>query len=264
MLSMRPLLAIATFLILWPACAAGQNAKDSRAKSAPARSGGITSDQAQAILDELRQIRELLEKQQKPGPTPAPAAPAPPRPTHAAVKLDGSFAWLGKADAPITVVEFTDYECPFCRQFHLTTFHDLRKNYVDTGKIRFVTVDLPLDMHSNAHRAAVAARCAGEQNQFWAMREALISNGNRLAGDTIPEIARSLYMDGAAFQTCLDSGKYEDAIRATTQLSTSLGITGTPTFLIGPTTESGVDGDIVVGALPYADFEALLKKIEVK
>ena len=85
-----------------------------------------------------------------------------------------------------------------------------------------------------------------------------------MAGDTTPDIARSLYLDLPAFQSCLDGGKYDEAIRKTIEQSNALGVTGTPTFLIGQTTDSGVDGFLVVGALPYSDFEAQLKKVDAK
>jgi protein-disulfide isomerase len=269
---MRFAIPVAAFLIAWPAAAQDQRpqeqkAKDARGKPATAASANsvMTRDQGDAMLEELRQIKALLEKLQvKPG---APGAAAQAAPAEefrkASLELDESFSWIGKNDAPITVVEFTDYECPYCRQFHISTFQTLRKNYVDPGKVRFVTVDLPLDIHSNSHKAALAARCAGDQGQFWSMRESLISNGNRLAGDTIPDLARGLYLDMPVFQGCLDGAKYSGAIDKTEKLSQSLGITGTPTFLIGKTTASGVDGFIVVGAMPYTDFETQLKKVDV-
>src|ERR1017187_2441884 len=126
-----------------------------------AQDQGITRQQADEILNELRQIRQLLEKQ-----NPKAAAPQPQEITRAKLNLEG-FAMLGSKDAPITMVEFTDYQCPFCQRFHLSTFSDLKKNYIDTGKVRFYSRDMPLDFHPNALRAAQAARCGGEQGQFW-------------------------------------------------------------------------------------------------
>src|SRR5438105_1377791 len=109
--------------------------------SAHVHAEGLTGEQADAILNELRQIRLLLEKQR----TTAPQAvePSPSTPEQVRLSLNGQHA-LGATDAPLTVVEFTDYQCPFCNQFHMTTFPELKKQYIDTGKVRFISRDLPL------------------------------------------------------------------------------------------------------------------------
>ena len=115
---------------------------------------GITRQQADQILDELRQIRQLLEKQQAQAPRPQEE-----QPTRAKLHLAG-FAMLGSKEAPLTIVEFTDYQCPFCQRFHTTAFPELKKNYIATGKVRFYSRDMPLDFHPNAMRAGESARCA--------------------------------------------------------------------------------------------------------
>src|SRR5437879_10920569 len=101
----------------------------------------MTKTQGDAILDELRQIKKLLERQPA-----APAAAGPRADERVKVSL-GSTPSIGRSDAPIVMVEFTDYQCPFCQRFHLSVFEELKKNYVDTGKIRYVSRDLPLPMH---------------------------------------------------------------------------------------------------------------------
>ena len=101
---------------------------------------GITKDQADGILEELRQIRQLLEKQQAQLDrvvTPQPSVPGAPQKVQMSVK--STWRSLGRADAPITLVEFADYECPFCKSFHTSTYAELKKNYIDTGKVRFVS-----------------------------------------------------------------------------------------------------------------------------
>jgi protein-disulfide isomerase len=217
---------------------------------------GITREQADAILSELKQIRLLLEKNQR-----VAAAPQAPEPTKASLKI-GAGPSLGSKDAPVTMVEFTDYQCAFCRQFHLATFPSLRQKYIDTGKVRFITRDLPLDMHANAFPAAEAARCAGEQDQFWKMRDLMITNANALAPDKIVEYAQSIPLDMPKFRACVDSHKYKDSVRKEFEEASSLRIEGTPTFLIGRTTRDGVEGTLLVGALPLPAFEARLKELE--
>ena len=143
-----------------------------------AKSDAVTKEQADAIVSELKQIRLLLEKQEAQlaravAPQPS-AAPAPPQ----KVQMSVGNGWysLGRPDAPVTLVEFGDYQCPFCKQFHTTAYSDLKKNYIDTGKVRFVSRDLPLEFHPFALRAAEAARCAGDQGKYWEMRDALYAS----------------------------------------------------------------------------------------
>jgi protein-disulfide isomerase len=216
---------------------------------------GITRKQADQILDELKQIRQLLEKQ-----TAALPGAQPPQITKANIGIDGAFT-LGSKDAPLTMVEFTDFQCPYCKSFHVSTFSELKKNYIDTGKLRFVSRDLPLDFHPNAMQAANAGRCAGEQGQFWAMRDRMNSNPEKLDIMSLLAFAGDLKLDVNAFRTCVESGKYKNKIQDDIALAERIGANGTPAFVIGKTTADGVDGEVVVGALPYAMFEQKLKEL---
>jgi protein-disulfide isomerase len=218
-----------------------------------AQDQGITRQQADQILNELRQIRQLLEKQ---------GGKAPGEPTRATLNLEGT-QMLGSKDAPITMVEFTDYQCPFCRQFHLTVFNDLKKNFIDTGKVRFYSRDLPLDaLHPNATRAAQAARCAADQGQFWTMRNLMGANPDKLDMDHLTGFATDLKLDTLAFRNCVDSGKYKNAVESDIQEASRIGAQATPSFVVGKSTAQGVDGELMIGALPYANFEQKLKQLE--
>ena len=222
----------------------------------------ITRQQADAILSELKAIRETLARL-----APQPAAPAAAQPAEAlapaAMKLDQEQV-LGAANAPLTIVEFADYQCPFCQRFHTTTFEELRKKYVDTGKVRFVSVDFPLEFHQNAPQAAEGAHCAGDQGGFWKMREVLQLNAAKLSPADLPGYARSLYLDVPAFQACLASGKYKKVVEEERKKAASLAVSGTPTFLIGRTTREGVDGALLVGAQPLEAFEAAMQKLQTR
>jgi protein-disulfide isomerase len=219
-----------------------------------AKDTGITRAQADAILDELKQIHKLLERQQ-------PSPPAQPQPTTGKLKIDGKYS-LGAKDAPVTMVEFTDYECPFCRQFESTTFNEIRKKYIDTGKLRVVVKNLPLPMHPNAMPAAQAALCAGDQDQLWKMHDLLFDSKN-LASDGILESARSVPLDIVAFKSCLEGGRHIPDILRDQQDAAALQLNGTPSFLIGRTTAGGVEGSILVGAQPFAVFDTKLHEVEV-
>ena len=218
-----------------------------------AQESGSTRQQADEILIELRQIRQLLEKQAK--------QPQGEQITRAKVNLEG-FAMLGSKDAPITVVEFTDYQCPFCQRFHLATFGELKKNYIDTGKVRFYSRDMPLDFHPNALRAAQAARCGGEQGQFWSLRNTMGANPDKLDMEHILGFAADLKMDPAKLRACVESEKYKESVETDVMEAMKIGATGTPTFVIGKSTTEGVDGEVMIGALPYQMFDAKLKELQ--
>jgi protein-disulfide isomerase len=172
------------------------------------------------------------------------------------------MAMLGSKDAPITMVEFTDYQCPFCQRFHVTTFTELKKQYIDTGKMRFYSRDLPLDFHPNALRAAQAARCANDQGQFWPMRDRMGANPDKLDLANLLAFAGDLKMDEKAFKTCVESEKYKNAVQTDVMEAMKIGATGTPTFVVGKSTPEGVDGELMVGALPTVEFEKRIRKMD--
>jgi protein-disulfide isomerase len=159
------------------------------------------------------------------------------------------------------MVEFTDFQCPFCQQFHVQTFAQLKKNYIDTGKLRFVSRDLPLDFHPNALQAAQAGRCAGEQGQFWAMRDRMNSNPDKLDMASLAEFALDLKLNVTNFRSCIESGKYKNAIRSDSQTAEKIGANGTPSFVLGKSTPEGVEGELIIGAMPYEVFDQKIKAL---
>jgi protein-disulfide isomerase len=214
---------------------------------------GITRSQADAILDELKQIRRLLEGQVKP-------AAVTPGPQKRAVKVQSGYS-LGSDTAPLTLIEFTDYQCPFCRGFQNNTFDQIRKLYIDTGRLRFISRNLPLDIHADAMRSAEAALCAGDQGRYWPMRDFLFKSPS-LATERILDSAQNLKLDPETFRACLDGEKHKTEILNDVSDAQALQINGTPAFVVGKTTAFGVEGYVTVGALTFAQFEAALKAIE--
>ncbi len=177
-----------------------------------------------------------------------PAAPAPVR--RIEVSIEDSPA-LGPADAPVTIVEFSDYECPFCARWHQQVYKRLMKEY--EGKIRFVYRDFPLtNIHPNATPAAIAARCAGEQDAYFSFHDALLSYQYGLGQDAYLSYATELGLDVKAFQTCLDEKRYADKVEADMRYGYSIGVSSTPTFF--------VNGIAIVGAQPYEVFQQLIEK----
>jgi protein-disulfide isomerase len=238
---------------------AAQDSKESK----KSKKETISSEQAQQILDELTQIRQLLQQQgamlQQLAEKGGPGAP-----TRAKLDL-GGFQMLGSKDAPYTLVEFTDYQCPFCRQFHVNVFNELKKNYIDTGKVRFYSRDLPLDqIHPNASRAAQAGRCAADQGQFWKMRDLMGANPDKLDLENLVTEAGTLKMDTKAFRGCIESQKYKEAVQTDVLEAMKIGAEATPTFVLGKSTPQGVEGELIVGSQPYAEFVKAISKLDSK
>ena len=167
---------------------------------------------------------------------------------------------MGAADAPITVVEFTDYQCPYCLRFTKTTFPLLKRKYIDTGKVRWVALNLPLPFHKDAIKAAQAAHCAGEQNKFWEMREELFKNPRKLGVADLPAHAETLALDMSAFYSCLQSDRHMDNIAKEAKDAKSVRLTGTPSFIIGKTTSDIISGQVIIGAQPMNKFDAVIDK----
>src|SRR5579863_5143324 len=162
------------------------------------------------------------------------AAPPPEdEPQFVHVTLDAREYALGRSDAPLTLLEFTDYQCPFCRRFQAETWPLLKKNYIDTGKLRFIVRDLPLQFHSSALPAAEAAHCAGEQGKFWEMHQALLTGADPLADGGIDRRATQLGLDLERLHACTRANRYESAIARNMAAAQALNVNGTPAFVLG-------------------------------
>ena len=181
--------------------------------------------------------------------------PRPPAGASATVLVRGQGRYaLGSPRARVVIVEFSDYQCPFCRQHQEGVFPQLKADYVDTGKVRYVVRDLPLDIHSQAFAAAEAARCAGSAGKFWAMRKALFTEHGRLDGARLLALARAAGVPGADFKACLDEHRFAAGVRRDLAAAAAAGLSVTPTFVIGTAGPRGITGVLLAGARPYAAF----------
>ncbi len=219
---------------------------------------GITKEQGDAILKELKAIREELNVIKRKGLF-GNGQQRKARPTSASVATLGNPI-LGDLKAPVTIVEFTDYQCPFCRKFFSNAYRELKKQYIDTGKVRFVLRDLPLGFHQYAKPAAISAHCAGEQDKFWQMHDALFAGGKLTPAD-INKYAESIGINNKAFTSCLTSGRYNKGIQQDVADANKAGITGTPGFVIGRTTDNIVKGTLISGTRPFSVFKAEIEKL---
>jgi len=172
------------------------------------------------------------------------------------------FPLLGQKNAPIAIVEFSDFECPFCRRYFENTMPALKRKYVDTGRVQYVFVDFPLDMHLNAMSAAVAGACAQAQGAFWEMRRELFAAQQTLDEQTYVRLAASLHLDGDRFAACRQDPRMTEAVRERVGLGQSAGVQGTPSFLIGRIHEGVLKGALSVsGAQPIEVFEQILNAL---
>jgi protein-disulfide isomerase len=139
---------------------------------------------------------------------------------------------------------------------------EIRKAYIDTGRLRFITRDFPLPFHPEAVRAARASRCAADQKKFWEMRSVLVQNANRLSRDFMMSSATELKLDTDAFAKCVDSDRYQAEVQKDMREGSAAGVEGTPTFVLGRTTAgSELEGVRIVGALPFSMFDDRIKAL---
>ena len=189
-------------------------------------------------------------------PQPTLGAPSPTQaPQQAPARLDNvdedDDPFLGDANAPVTIVSFEDYQCPFCKRAFDQTFPQLKRDYIDTGKVKYVYRDFPLSFHPQASSAAEASECADDQGKFWDYHDAIFNNQNRLGRDLYIELAGQLNLDVDKFTQCIDTGEFRQEVQADASYGSQIGVSGTPTFFI--------NGIKLVGAQPYAAFQQVIE-----
>ncbi len=174
-------------------------------------------------------------------------------------------AILGDKNAPVTIIEFSDYQCPFCRRSYTQALPQIRSNFIDTGKVRLVFRDFPLtSIHPGALPAAEAAECAEEQGKYWEMHDKIFDEQNKFGQGTVPitiddlkKWASELGLETDKFNSCLDSGKYKSEVEKDFNDGNSYGVSGTPTYFVGNDKEGYV---IIGGAQPYQAFESAINQ----
>ena len=167
--------------------------------------------------------------------------------------------FMGSRNAPLTIVEFSDFECRYCRLFHEQVLPSVKREYIDTGLVRFVHKDLPLPFHDQARPAAAAARCAGEQNRYWELYGALFDQQSCLECKGVIGIAEAINLDTSELQACMQKGATQRIIKANLSEAELHNIRATPTFIIGPRrSDEKHHGEIIEGALPWPQFKDLI------
>lgn len=220
----------------------------------------LTDEQGDAILKELRQIREILERVEQSGQASARRSAVQEPASNAQVSVEG-LPSLGDPSAPLTLVEFTDYQCPYCERFYATTLPEIKRDYIDTGTLKLIVKDLPLPFHAQALAAAAAARCAGAQGQFWPMHNLLFENGGQFDAASLQLYATQLELDSEKFVTCREQNRFSAQIAGDQAEAKSQGIAGTPTFILGIAEDGILSGKVIRGAQPFESFKKEIDRL---
>lgn len=212
-------------------------------------------EQLAAIHGELIRIRQVLETDMEPDDEDVQVQ------RTARLSVSGAPI-LGSPNAPLTLVEFTDFQCPFCARFHAETFPLLLKAHVDAGRLRYIALDFPLTgMHPDAFRAARASHCGEEQGRYWEVHAKLYGQRGQLGRSAILAAVGGLGLDKARFTACLDSDAQDSRIEKSVSQGRSIGVTGTPTFILGRTQGATVVGRVIVGAQPFEVFDEAINSL---
>lgn len=188
--------------------------------------------------------------------TPQAPAPGAPDPADATSKIgEARLPIKGDANAKVTIVEFSDLECPFCANFFKDTLPQIQSEYIDTGKVKLDYRHYPLSFHPQAKPLAIATECANEQGMFWQMHDKIFTENAAGAlaaanADTYKQWAGEIGLDANAFGSCIDESRGGDVVDSDMALGNSVGVSGTPTFYI--------NGRQLVGAQPFASFKAII------
>ena len=159
--------------------------------------------------------------------------------------------YLGKNDAPVTIVEFSDYQCPYCGRFYAETLPQIKSQYIDTGKVKLVFRDFPLSFHPEALPAASAANCANEQGKFWEYHNQVFENQQTMNAASYKQWAEELSLDVAKWEACTKDAKVRAEIQKDFNDGAAAGVQGTPAFI--------VNGKVISGAQPFTVFSQVIE-----
>jgi len=210
----------------------------------------VTKEEA-AVKEELKKINQRMDVLEKSN-------------SETIIQIEkGDDPILGNPDAPITIIEFSDYQCPFCARFFSDTLPLLKSEYVEKGIVNFIYRDFPIQsIHPNAAPAAMAAECANEQGNFWQYHDILFKNqkewkdlNSEDALKVFGQYAYKIGMNQEQFENCLNSGKYFKEIKEDLDSGREYGVTGTPGFFIG---NDKIGFTSISGAKPFSEFKAVI------
>ena len=244
---MRSLSILALTLLATVSAAASQPDKDELAK---------LKDQVAQLNAQQQQILASLDELKKMMKPPGPPALKPPPTMSVAGEL-----YKGEPAAKVAIIEYADFQCPFCRRFESQVYPNIRDSYIRTGKLKYFHRDMPLVFHQGAMPAARAVHCASEQGKFWEMHDSLLGDAASLTPADIDDRAGKLGINVSALDKCISSDRFADIIQRGITEASTMQISGTPTFIFGML---DADGNVmsvkktVVGASPFEAFKAAI------
>jgi protein-disulfide isomerase len=223
------------------------------------KNDGVESSSEQEAINRDRELINKLMSQNQP--------PRQPDPIVKDVELDiGDNQVMGKDTTRLIMVQFSDYSCSHCAFFTKEILPEIQKNYIDTGKLRFVVIDYPILGNISATRAAEAAHCASDQGKFWEMHEEIMFDQAKI--EDINGIASSVNLDMSDFKVCMEIKKYADAVIKNVALADKIGIPTVPGFILGvidPGNPEKVKGiSFIRGAKPFTVFQEEIEKALVE
>jgi len=199
----------------------------------------------------------------------APSAPTPTAPTNppavggeVTVEINGDDPILGDADAEISIVEFSDFQCPFCSRVADGAIADFKSSsYFSNGEVNLIYKHFPLSsIHPYAQNAAEASDCANKQGKFWEYHDVLFANANALDDNSLKAHAETVGLDLDAFSECLDSNEFEASVKTDLDQGTSAGARGTPYFVV--VNHKSGDTQVISGAVPWSNFESAINALQ--
>ena len=244
---MRSLSILALSLLVTVSATASQPDKDELTK---------LKDQVAQLNAQQQQILASLDELKKMMKGPGQPALKPPPTMSVAGEL-----YKGEPAAKVAIIEYADFQCPFCRRFESQVYPNIRDSYINTGKLKYFHRDMPLVFHQGAMPAARAAHCASEQGKFWEMHDSLLGDAASLTPADIDERAGKLGLNVPDLDKCIASDRFADIIQRGISEASAMQISGTPTFIIGTLDANGNVMSVkktVVGASPFEAFKAAI------
>ena len=186
------------------------------------------------------------------------------RPASPPISLLGTEKMtLGKSDAVIAILEFSDYECPYCAKHYQNVLPKLQERYIDKGTVSYVMMDFPLEFHAHAKKASLSARCAGQQGQYWAMHNRIFDAHGQVTDQLLDNAIKQLKLKAKAFKQCVASTAQLAAIEKDIALGARLGVNGTPAFLVGKVKDQQlIDYQRLDGVQSYETFAGIIENFK--
>lgn len=213
----------------------------------------------ESMKSDLAAIKKMLESGVR-------AAPPKPKPFEPRDVMITGAAVMGDANAKVTLIEYSDYQCPFCSRHARQTMVEIIKNYVDEGKVKFLMREYPIPrLHPRATAASQAALCAGDQGKYWEMHDILFSNQRKMSDDDLSGYAAEIGLDAGKYNNCLEQKDYAERLKSDIEEGKAMGVSGTPSFVLGLTDPSDPNKvkvtKFVRGAKDYESFARLIDEL---